>query len=416
MGRSPQPQNPRARIALVVPEFPKPSETFIVRQAVGLYERGWDVHVVARKVHADGFSQHMALERHPDFRRRVHRLPDTSPRWRAALGMLSQAPKLLLRHRQRADPPMAPSLRRLAGLYADGPLLDLQPDLVHFEFGSLAVGRLPARRSTSSSPRTVVSFRGYDINFVGLEADAGSEPYYSDVWRRADGLHFLGHDLRRRALERGCPPDKLHALIAPAVDCEGFQPPRTPHAETRSGPLRITSVGRMVWKKGYDYALRAVRATLDAGIDCRYTMIGDGPQIGPLRFMRHQLGLSDHVEILGVVPPRDVEAHLRETDIFLHLAVSEGFCNAVLEAQAMAVPTVVSDADGLSENVAHGESGFVVPRYDSDAAASRLVQLARDPELRRRMGIEGRRRAAEIFTPERELEGFERLYNEVLAA
>jgi len=97
-------------------------------------------------------------------------------------------------------------------LYLESDLIRLAPDIVHFEFGALAPGRMYLRQLLGC--RVVVSFRGYDLNFVGLDHPG----HYNPVWETADGFHFLGRDLRRRALRRGCPPDRLHALIPPAID------------------------------------------------------------------------------------------------------------------------------------------------------------------------------------------------------
>jgi len=126
--------------------------------------------------------------------------------------------------------------------------------------------------------------------------------------------------------------------------------------------------------------------------------------------MRHQLGLDDAVDFAGAVPHGQVQRELAEADVLVHLSTSEGFGNAVLEAQAMACPVVASDADGLPENVLDGETGLIVPRRNPEAAADALEALAKDAHLRRRLGEAGRRRVQQEFTLERELDGFERLY------
>jgi colanic acid/amylovoran biosynthesis glycosyltransferase len=100
-------------------------------------------------------------------------------------------------------------------------------------------------------------------------------------------------------------------------------------------------------------------------------------------------------------------------DVFLHAAVSEGFCNAVIEAQAMGLPVVCSDAGGLPENVADGESGFVVQRRNPRALAEKLAVLATDPGLRYLMGKAGRERALRCFCLEDQVTAFEQLYREL---
>lgn len=401
------------RIVLVLPTFPKLSETFIVRHALGMLDRGWDVRVLCRRFDRAAAGAHPDLARRPDFARRVSLETATRPRWRLA----ASAPRLAATWARRPGPALGALRSRGGGanLVTDAALARLRPDLVHFEFGSLAVERVAAARRLGA--RTVVSFRGFDLNFVGLERDdpATSTWHYRPVWQHADALHLLGRDLWRRARARGCPAERARALIPPAVDGERFRAaPRPEKAE--AGPLRLVSVGRLEWKKGHDYSLRALAELLRRGIDARLEIVGDGALRGALAFSRHQLGLENRVELSGPLPPDEVRRRLERADLFLHLAVSEGFCNAVLEAQAMGLPVVTSDADGLSENVAHGITGLVVPRRDPVAAARALEELAGDPERRRRFARAGARRAREIFTPEAEIDRFDTLYRRVLEA
>jgi colanic acid/amylovoran biosynthesis glycosyltransferase len=262
--------------------------------------------------------------------------------------------------------------------------------------------------------KLITGFRGFDVNYVGLE-----EPhYFREVWQQSDALHLLGADLWRRALRRGCPPSKPHALIAPAIDAEFF------HAADRasvnndgspSRPVRILSVGRLEWKKGYEHAIGAARLLRDMGVQAEYRIIGQGAYLESLAFARHQLGVSREVEFLGALPPCEVREQMRAADILLHAAVSEGFCNVVLEAQAMGLPVVCSDADGLPENVVDGETGFVAPRRDPQALANKLAVLARDPALRHRMGQAGRKRVLERFQLADQIQAFDTLYRRVLS-
>ena len=189
------------------------------------------------------------------------------------------------------------------------------------------------------------------------------------------------------------------------------------HAEvvgTPERPLRILSVGRIEWKKGYDYALQTTRLLLDRGISCEYQIIGDGSYLEAVAFARHQLGLEDVVQLIGALPRAQVRDRMRWPDVFLHTAVSEGFCNAVMEAQAMQLPIVCSDADGLSENVRDGETGFVVPRRDVSALAEKLTLLAQDRQLRERMGRAGRQRVLAHFRVRDQIAAFECLYRQIL--
>jgi colanic acid/amylovoran biosynthesis glycosyltransferase len=405
----------QARLVLFVPTFPKVSETFIVNKFLGLLERGWDVHVVCQSVDERCWKRFSELEHRADLRQRVHAGWPSRPRWSALL----LAPWVLLRclaknargtltylYRGRHE-----GLRVLRKLYSDAEFVCARPSVIHFEFGALAASRTYLRDWLDC--KLGVAFRGYDLNFVGLD-----EPgFYQAVWDRADALHLLGRDLWNRALARGCAADMPHALIPPAIDTAFFNAGQRDAVDavgTEQRPLRILSVGRLEWKKGYEYALQAVRRLVDNGIQCEHRIAGDGAYSEPLAFARHQLGLDGVVEFLGSCTRQEIRSKMLWADVLVHASVSEGFCNAVLEAQGTGLPVVCTDADGLGENVDDGCSGFVVPRRDPEALARAIEKLARNAQLRRRFGQAGRQRVLEHFGLPQQVEAFDWFYRGLL--
>lgn len=405
-----------ARIVLMLAAFPQPSETFIVSKFAALAEQGWDVHIVCnqhRRAGWESFPQYAGLK---GLHARVHQSWPAEPKWLALLLFplvfficLFKNPGGLIRYLARGARRHGVSIFKR--FYIDSPVIALRPDLVHFEFGATAVGRADINHLLGCVE--VVSFRGYDLNFSGLDQPG----YYDEVWRHADAFHFLGEDLHQRALRRGLPADKPFALIPPAIDTDYFAPTSSKHAEiigSAERPLRLLSVGRLEWKKGYEHAFAAVRLLREQGIHCAYRVIGAGGYLEPLAFARHQLGLEREITFLGEQTRERVRVELEWADVFLHAAVSEGFCNAVLEAQAMGVPVVTSDADGLAENVEDGVTGFVVPRRDPAAMAARAVQLSADADLRGRMGNAGRERVVRKFILRDQIRKFEVFYSNLL--
>jgi colanic acid/amylovoran biosynthesis glycosyltransferase len=153
--------------------------------------------------------------------------------------------------------------------------------------------------------------------------------------------------------------------------------------------------------------VRLIRAR---SFEVEYHIIGDGGYLEALTFCRHQLELQNTVEFLGALPREQVREQLVWADVFLHAAVSEGFCNAVLEAQAMELPVVTSDADGLADNVVDTVTGFVVPRRSPEKLAERVLILARDGELRIAMGNAGRQRVIKHFNVQNQITRFVELY------
>jgi colanic acid/amylovoran biosynthesis glycosyltransferase len=399
------------RIALITPGFPVASETFVVDLFEGLLAKGHDVRVICSKASSADRELFARLEE-STIRARIRRGWPIRPVPLAVamipvvlLRCLANAPSRTLRYLVRGWRTLGP--RVAWKLITDAEVVIFGPDLVHLQFGTLA--RTQAYIGELLGCAVVASFQGADINFGGL----GTPGYYDDLWRRAHGIHFSSRDLLARAVRRGMLPDGREAVINPSVDARVFAPqPRPPRGER---PLRVLSVGRLHWKKGYEHALVSIRRLQEAGIQTEYRIIGEGEYREAIEATARELGVDDRVCLLGRQPALRVREEMQDADVLLHAAVSEGFCIVALEAQAMQLPVVASDADGLPDNVVDGETGFVVPRRDPIALAERVAVLAHNDGLRRQMGESGRRRALARFAPEARIEAFERLYRDALA-
>jgi colanic acid/amylovoran biosynthesis glycosyltransferase len=406
-----------SRLVLVVKEFPRRSETFIVQKFLGLLEQGWDVHIVCERSSVKDWSLFPQLLARKDSRHRVHVIRPARPKLIeillfpfSFLRFLLLAPKRTLIYLGRGWKFFGPYILHLFQKEAE--FVMLQPALIHYEFGSLAPGRMHLKDLLNC--RITVSFRGSDIII-----DRFDKPdFYRQVWEQADALHLLGKDLWNRALQRDCPIDKPHTLISPAIDTTFFSRRTTRQVESvgiPSRPYRILSVGRLEWTKGYEYAMQAVKWLVDQGIPCEYHIIGSGYDLYNVEFTRIDLGLKNVVTLLGPQSRLEVKEQMEWADVFFHAAVLEGFCNAVMEAQAMTLPVICSDAEGLSENVANDQTGFVIPRRDWHTMAEKLALLAADPKLRGRMGDAGRQRVIQKFNLDAQISSFSKFYREVLS-
>ena len=191
-------------------------------------------------------------------------------------------------------------------------------------------------------------------------------------------------NMRRWAVRNGAPVERTGVLY-PAVDTAYFSPPSRPSRPDDA--LRLVSVGRQHWVKGYEYAIQALSLARRQGEDVTYTIVGPEEGAGHgVRYAMHDLGLTDVVTLAGPKPVAGVRAALARADVFLISSVDEGVSRAALEAMAMGLPVITTDAGGMGEAVEHGVEGLVVPRRDPQALADAIVTLARDPALRSAMG------------------------------
>jgi colanic acid/amylovoran biosynthesis glycosyltransferase len=162
-------------------------------------------------------------------------------------------------------------------------------------------------------------------------------------------------------------------VITPAIDIDLFE--TTKDKKNNNQSLNIVCVSRLHWVKGLNYLLEALSILKQKNIDFKLTIIGDGEEKERLTFATYQFGISPNVIFTGKLPQSAVIDYLNKANVYVQYSIQEGFCNAVLEAQAMGIPCVVSDADGLQENVLHRKTGFVVPKRNPKALAKAIKQV-----------------------------------------
>ena len=180
------------------------------------------------------------------------------------------------------------------------------------------------------------------------------------------------------------------ALLPNAVDL----PPADPSApRSGDGELRILSVSRMSSMDAYKgigtlvAALREVKERIP--VIC--TVVGDGELRASYEDQARQLGLEGVVRFVGRVDDDELERWYRWADVFVLPSAGEGFGIVYLEAWAHALPVVAARAGGAAEVVEDGQTGLLVEPESPQAVVEALLRLARDGELRARLGTAGRK-------------------------
>jgi L-malate glycosyltransferase len=116
---------------------------------------------------------------------------------------------------------------------------------------------------------------------------------------------------------------------------------------------------------------------------------------------------------VGAVPHAQMGSLLSQADIVLNCSVSEGgMANSVLEALWLGRAVLASDIEGNRSLIEDGRTGLL---FRDEIEFERLAgMLARDPELRARLGRAGRELVSQRYPPEREISGYRQVYREVL--
>ena len=166
-------------------------------------------------------------------------------------------------------------------------------------------------------------------------------------------------------------------------------------------PVRVGFVGSFKGWHGLDLLLDAWLAARVRGADLSLDLLGDGPERTALEARARAAGAADRVRFLGTRPHDEVGAFLRGIDIAVAAVpadVDAYFSPLKVYEYAAAGCAIVASATGQTgERFVHGRDALLVPPGDAGALAEALVQLAGQPDLRRRLGDAARARARQEF-------------------
>jgi glycosyltransferase involved in cell wall biosynthesis len=223
----------------------------------------------------------------------------------------------------------------------------------------------------------------------------------------ADSRIFVSDELRqRRGRECGAQAEKLCTI--PNGTLVRSQKQLNDHS-----PLLIGAVGRMIEAKDFPTLLMAAEILRVRNVDFRLVIVGDGRERSRLEAEIKHRRLADVVDLPGTSV--DVQAWLERFDIYVISSTHEGQPLSLLEAMAHGLPIVATNVGGIPRTIEQGTEGLLVPPGDPRRLADAIATLARDIDLRRRLGVAARNRVAKDFSVSASLSRHLELYMTVLA-
>lgn len=224
--------------------------------------------------------------------------------------------------------------------------------------------------------------------------------YFDDLSavQKADAVIASGTSIAK--LREGPRPDCFD--VPNGVDTTLFRPQET-DARQRMGLSRddivVLCVARFQSVKNHAMLLRAFRYMTEQVPNARLVLVGSGPLGQSVKAQCERLKLTrEQVLFRGEVPFHDLPVIYAAADLGVIPSDYESFCFAALEGMASGLPLVVTDTDWVPRLIEHGKGGCVVPVGAAKAFGSALVELARDPERRHRMGAFNREKAVSQYS------------------
>ncbi len=404
------------KVVIYIYHFPRFSETFIARKFLYLLQKGIDVHVVAWPSN----EQHLFPEVQP-YLKRVHYLHLTKNKIKAFFYLLYaflktfiKDPALTIKY-FKITTPLYGITKALKKFYSEYPILLIKPDIIHFEY--ITIFKEHHHLKDILNFKAIASFRGHDVVYTGID----EKDYYKDVFSKLDAIHTIANYLVKYAKKYRGLPSNFSPIrkIPPAIPSDLLEIEK--NYSTRNGvsePVRILTVGRLHWAKGYEYILKALNILKDRGIKFHYRIIGEGPLKEMLVYLINFFDLEESVEMLGKLSFSETIEHYKWADIFiigtLWGSLKEGFSNAVLEAQAMGLPVVAGEYTENMKYLQREKFAIPVERRNPEDIADKLQLLIENPAERKIIGMRAREFVKNYHTIDKQAEDFCRFYTEIL--
>jgi len=140
----------------------------------------------------------------------------------------------------------------------------------------------------------------------------------------------------------------------------------------------LVSVGRLVKRKGYEYAIRAVSQLVQQGHQVKYLIIGDGPEEMTLRGLAKELKIEKDVIFSGYVTEEVKYQYLSQSDIYLLPSLHEGFGICLLEAMYCGLPIVATNNGGQTDFLIDGKNALLVPTKNWEILAETIDEICCD--------------------------------------
>lgn len=379
------------RIAYIVNYFPAISQTFVINQITGMLDKGHDVQIYANDRHPScDRKKHEDIVKY-DLMSRVHYFKIPNNPLKRVLPFM----RLATKHLAQDSHSFCGSLNVLKyGKIALGlklphvivHFMNEKFDIIHCHFGP--PGILGAcLKQLGVSGKLVVTFRGYDVD-EGVEKGG---QIYKRLFNHADLILAISDYNKKNVINFGANPKKV-IYHTTGIELDKFSY-NEQKSTGRPDKFIILTTARLVEKKALHVAIDAIRELhrKNPGLLLEYRIIGYGHLEKSLRKRVQNYNMEHIVQFLGPLREDEVIQQMRESHVFMLSSIKEGLGKSMLEAQAMGMPVIGTNAGGMPEAVKQNETGFIVPLGNSSAIAEKLDYLHRNYAKWHDIGKAGRK-------------------------
>ena len=302
------------------------------------------------------------------------------------------------------------ALRKLEAVFREQ-----KPDIVHTHSGKAGIlGRLAAERA--GVPLIIHTIHGPSF---GNFQDGASNFIFTCAEKMAARAttHFIvvADAMKTQYLAAGIGRPEQYTKIFSGFPLAPFLSAKN-DLELRKtlgiapGDFVIGKIARLFKLKGHDDLFAVAPELVRRNPKIKFLLVGDGEWRGRFENLARSLGLEKHFIFTGLVPPDEVPKYVGIMDALVHLSLREGLPRALPQALAAGKPVVAYDCDGAREVCLENKTGFLIPSGNLENLIEKIIHLANDPALQKKLGWCGSHFVRENFAVEQMVDDIYNLY------
>lgn len=375
------------RIAYLVSQYPAVNHTYILREILELRRLGWDIHVASIRPDTRPSSQLTAEEQ-----------DERSHTWCVTAQGCIGAARAHLKSLTTQTRPYVSGL--LGALRLGG--VDLSKTIRNFLYftEALIVGQWMQSKGLShvhihfASTVGLLLAKTFPVTIsITIHGPAEfEEPASFHLREKIEAAAFICaiSNYGRNQLINSSDLDQWEKLekVPLGIDPDEFAPDLTSSVERTN--FEVISVARLSPEKAQRVLIDAVARLVSEGRRIRLCLVGEGPDRRALEEHIVACNLSGTVRLEGALNQDQLKGLYRESHAFVLASLAEGVPVVLMEAMAMEIPCVATRVAGIPELIEDGVDGLLVAPSDIGQLATAIARLMDNPDLRRRIGTNGR--------------------------
>lgn len=390
-------KNNSTKIGYIVGTFPCRSETFIAREIKYLRDSGFDINVLTIESHEDNNKGNgiKVIYRTSIFSyQALSSIIYFLIKYPFALPKIFLLVLKLMRTSPRESFLLLSNFHTITSFVRFLDMEEISQIHAHFLSWPSIIG-LSISIATGRDFSISAHARDIFVEHGAIELKASHAKFITTCTK--DGLDYLKDNISEQYHE------KVH-LNYHVIKCDenSFESKEINSSDSKN---IITSVGRLVPKKGFEYIIKAFASVSDQMPDCELVIIGEGPERGKIEDLIKHYSLEQNVKLTGWQTNDATLKFIREAKVLVVPSVitkdgdRDGIPNVILEAFACGTPVIASKLNSICEVIKHNKTGLLTEPENITELASAIKNLLTNKDLQNQLAQAAYKTAIEHFNP-----------------